>query len=256
MKRLNRIYYVPGILTLAIAPILITVSVDKYIAERTDHCIDFCMGVVNDDLGQNYLFPPRTYQYFQLNGNKKLDSLNIILIENIARGLQLSKNDSLGVMVVLGNKLKFKTYVNLFNSCLKSNVGNWIPLGDTVFIYHGEYPETYDAAYKTNVARFCEVPMGSDIFPLIIEPEYTLIQRIRGKWPILRLALPLFLIYLVLVVLAVRQFIRERRSHLHYLQGGYHTSLPTDKDVVPKSTDVNLFCRLCQAFCRRISRLG
>jgi hypothetical protein len=200
----KRIYYVPGIITLAIAPIIFVARTNKYIADKAEHCISIIVGVKEDGRHDNFLFPPRDYQTFELTGLPKRDSSIMILIQYYAKGLHESKNDSIGLKVILGKNLKYKAYIDLLNSCLKSRISDWIPFSDTVFIFHKHNPENYDNSLSQN-SLTPNMNLGSDIIVIKVEPELTLVQKIQNKKDIVKLASPLIVVYLILLYLTIKK---------------------------------------------------
>jgi len=145
----KKIYYIPGILTLAIAPILFTIKTDKFIADRNQYCIpiirkfDSCCSNksdleffgINPHANTNYIqLEIRKFIKIEINGNNYNDSLKTILIENFSKGLKLSSDTTLGLKVVFNNKVKYKGFINVFNSCIKSEINYFLPFGDTIFI--------------------------------------------------------------------------------------------------------------------------
>jgi hypothetical protein len=198
MRRHKTIYYIPGILTLAFAPLLFMARTNKYLADRTEHCIQIIAGVENDKRNIEILFPFRAYQTFKLTGNRGNDSINNILIENFARGLHDSKNDSIGLKVVLDRSMKYKAYINLLNSCLKAGISDWIPLGDTICIFQKNRPENYNNNLCQNSLTL-DIHGGIDfITASAVKPKLTLFQIIRNEREQIRLAIPFSILFLLL----------------------------------------------------------
>lgn len=200
----RKIYYVPGLLTLAFAPLLFIVKTNKYVEDRTEHCISIIAGI-NED--RHFILPYRNYQKLHLTGNAKNDSSTLIFIENAAKALVLSKNDSLGLKIILDNRLKYKTYVDLLNDCLKSGISDWIPFGDTVFVFHRDYPKYYNHNLCQNHLMPNYLSIGFDYLIGYQEPKPkpTLIQTIRNEKAKINMALPIAIVYFVLLYLALRK---------------------------------------------------
>jgi hypothetical protein len=99
---------------------------------------EYCMDIVYGDKYsfEEYIQPKRNFRYFKLSGETKLDKVELLLIDRISKEMVKSKIDSVGMKIVLGKELSYKTYIELFNVCLKSGVTDWIPYNDTVFIYN------------------------------------------------------------------------------------------------------------------------
>jgi hypothetical protein len=205
----KRIYYVPGLITLAIAPIIFVARTNKYIADKTEHCISIIVGVKGDGEHDNFLFPPRDYQTFELTGIQQHDSSITTLIQYYAKGLHESKNDSIGLKVILTNKLKYKAYIGLLNASLKSQISDWIPFGDTVFIFHRNNPKDFNNNLCQNSLMPDIEKWGIDIVVDKDEPKLTLVQRIKTKKDMIRLASPFIVVYLLLVYLAIKKIKNE-----------------------------------------------
>jgi hypothetical protein len=202
MKTTNptkRIYYIPGILTLAIAPILFITRTDQYITKRTEHCIETTMIGKNDPYFPKIVLSKRSFQTYQLSGGSK-DSSTLVLVENIARGLGLSKNDSLGIKVVLHKNVKYKTYIDLFNACLKSGINNWVTWGDTVFIYHNSLQPD-----------FLMMPCGGCVWVCLPVTKPTLMQILKNNKDDILFASPFVILYLILVYFNIRKIRKNRK---------------------------------------------
>jgi hypothetical protein len=207
----KKIYYVPGILTLVFAPILFINKTHKYIADRTEHCISIIVGVNEDKKHMDFLFPHRDYQTFHLSGLSNQDSSTLILIGYFAKGLNLSKNDSIGLKVVLDQKIKYKTFVDLLNVCLKSGISDWIPFGDTVFVFHKDNPMHYNNNLCQNHLTPDRISLnficGLDLQDKKSKP--TLIQKIKNNKEAIQLAYPFAIVYMALLFLSIRKIKNE-----------------------------------------------
>jgi hypothetical protein len=207
----KRIYYVPGILTLAIAPVLFMARTNKYIADRTQHCISIIVAEKNDSEHVTYMFPERAYQTYFLTGQNKKDSLNLILLENFARGICLSNNDSVGLKVVLSKGIKYSQFIGLLNACLKSGINNWIPKGDTVFIFNRNCKDQNDIVVQN--ARF-DWPTWNDGFcvPEAPNKEPSLIQKIKNEKEMIIRGGPILLLIIIMAFSSLRQIFNEGKN--------------------------------------------
>jgi hypothetical protein len=200
---------VPGLITLAIAPIIFVVRTNKYIADKTEHSLSIIVGVKEDRDQENVLFPLRYYQTFKLTGIQKHDSSITALIEYYAKGLHESKNDSIGLRVILSDKLKYKAYIDLLNASLKSQISDWIPFGDTVFIFHRNNPKEFNNSLCQNSLMPDLDKWGIDIVINKDEPKPTLLHRIQNNKEMIKLASPFAVVYLMLVYLTIKKLKNE-----------------------------------------------
>jgi hypothetical protein len=206
----KRIFYVPGLLTLAIAPIIFMARTNKYLFDRTQHCITIGVAEKDDsEFSKAVCHPLRAYQTFKLTENSKQDSSVLILIENYAKGLNLSKNDSIGLKVILFKNIKYATFIRLLNTCLKSGINNWIPWGDTLFIFHVNYPKQYGQQICQNEG-IIGVGYGSDILSADSpKPNLTLIQKLKNEKEFIKLAVPFLSLISIMAYLSLKSIINE-----------------------------------------------
>jgi hypothetical protein len=205
----KRIYYVPGILTLAIAPILFTVQIKKYISDRNRYCISIVVAEKNYKIGENGVIPSRAYQTYVLTGNIKKDSSTLKLIEYVAKGIRMARNDSIGVKIIINQGLKYSTYINALNSCLKSGINNWIPSGDTIFIFHKNFQNTPIAKFGQNATFIGPVLEGNCLVKINAPEKISFYQRLKNEEGKIKYAVPLFIVFSILVYFSIQGIINE-----------------------------------------------
>ena len=211
-KRSKRIYYIPGIIALAIAPIIFVVQTNKYLSYREAHCLSIVYGdySANEiEFTKRCLLAKRNYQIYRLVGNQIKDSTTLILIENFARGINLSKNDSIGLKVILDNRIKYKTYIDLLNACLKSQINTWIPLSDTLFIFNKNYPKDYNNEFCQNMFETNIMECGSDLLSIEKEIKPTLMQKIKNEQFKIKLAIPFAILILIFIYFNIKKIKNE-----------------------------------------------
>jgi hypothetical protein len=207
----KRIYYVPGILTLAIAPILFMSRTNKYISDRTQHCISIIVAEKNDIEHSTSIFPRRAYQNYFLTGKAIQDSLSLILLENFARGISMSNNDSVGLKVVLDKRIKYSQYIGLLNACLKSGINNWIPKGDTVFIFNRSCINQSDVMVQ-NVRFDWPTWDNGTCITETMPKEASLIQKIKNEKDMIIRGAPIFLLIAIMAFSSLRQIVNEGKN--------------------------------------------
>lgn len=135
----NKIYYVPGLISLIFLPILITIYVDSYKNRYEEHCIDFKI----PELARNYdkefydfykIPPKRNFIEIHLNKDNQYDSLIFERIYLFSKAIFKSKDSVVGLKVIF-TEIKYATFIKIINSCLKSGIDTYYPIGDTMFIY-------------------------------------------------------------------------------------------------------------------------
>lgn len=205
----KRIYYLPGLLTLVIAPIIFITRTNKYISDKTQHCITIGVSEKDNNEYSRIYHPQRSYQTFKLAGNSKGDSSILLLIENYAKGISLSKNDSIGLKVILSKNLKYGTFIGLLNACLKSGINNWIPWGDTVFIFHENYQKQSGEQICQNMG-IKSIEWTCDII-LFDSPKQklTLFQKLKNEKEFIKLFVPFIILISIMGYLSLKSIINE-----------------------------------------------
>jgi hypothetical protein len=209
----KKIYYVPGIFTLIFLPILIVTKTDSELAKRREYVIDFSIYTDNQKDEFSFLIPAqRNYIPIFIKGKTYQDSLSYLMIENMAKAIELSKDTTLGLKIIIEKKVKYSSFIQTINQLLKAKVKTYIPYGDTIFVY---YMKRKDHCLTCNIPRnwyFIDDVNWTDDF-------YTLEEYKKIRWIIWRNIFmdyfhywPFFLLYLILVVSAFKRIRIEYKN--------------------------------------------
>jgi len=193
-------------ITLVLGPLVFMIRTQHYISDKTQYCIS--IAVCEKTKESEFLHPKRLYTELKISGEPVKDSLTILLLEHYARGINLSKNDSIGIKVVLSNRIKYKSFVSVLNACLKSGINQWIPCGDTIFIYH----QTYGDQYGEQLCQNCGIKSvwGCDILvPETPPPKLTIFQKIVKEKENIKLAIPFIILIFLMGLISLKRNINE-----------------------------------------------
>jgi len=212
MNKIRKIYYIPGMITLIFAPIFFVAKLNKSVAETREYCIETIFKGEDDTIynGCKDLKIPATRKYWniELTGNKKDDSLTLLFAENFAKGLEQSIDTINGIKIILKNGIKYKTFIEALNCCLKSKISNYLPYKDTIYLYH-EKRDCPQEIIGANISDwdFNKFGWGSDV--LFPEPSYTLIQKIKAKKMEIIIGIPYLVLFIFLVIGTIRRLHRQ-----------------------------------------------
>jgi len=176
-KKNKRICYIPGILTLAILPIFFILQVFNYTERTKGYVIPITIIPDKSDNSFNsgYGIPKapadRKYLLFDFKEDKVIDSLKLLFIENILRGMERGRDTTFGVKMVFNNSLKYRTVIGAINTCLKSNINTFFIKSDTLISYHRQFSINEDTLSKFPKQDYSKFPcfLCNDI--IIINPE-------------------------------------------------------------------------------------
>jgi hypothetical protein len=151
-KKHTKIWYVPGILSLAIMPILFTMQINNYIDGRKEYAIPISYNPDGNGFNLRYGIPKmpgtRDYLIFEFRQEQQKDSVNLKLIENTLREVEQSKDTTLGVKMLFNNALKYRSVVDAINACLKSQINTFLMQSDTLISYHRVFTSNDDTLSK------------------------------------------------------------------------------------------------------------
>ncbi len=214
-KKHKRLYYIPGILTLALLPIYFTTQINNYLDSRKQYAIEVLR--LNDTVNSFNIWPelPKTpavrkYLIFEIEENSRIDSLKFLLIENILCGIEKSKDTTIGVKILFNDSLKYRTVIEAINTCLKSNINTFLIHSDTLISYHRAYTYYDDTLSKYPTFNYVKFPLllSNDI--IFIEPEthMTFYDRIIQNKKIIKISSLYLLWFLIIAYLNIKKLIK------------------------------------------------
>ena len=146
MERANRkkIYYVPGIISLTLLPILFIVSAQKEIKRKTFTALTVRLIdttayniLFNDpDIPKKSFLPKRNFVEINLTGENEKDNIKLDFARLRIREIT-SQNDSInGVHFKFGDSSKYWTYVKAFDILTSEKVERYLPINNDIWFYH------------------------------------------------------------------------------------------------------------------------
>lgn len=214
----NRIYYVPGMITLLFAPLIFLARTKQYLNERKEYCIPIYY-LEKEDYNNKFLNPilaKRNYYLIELNNNKD-DSLKFLFIENYAREIELSHDTINGIKLVFGDNLKYKALIQAFNICIKSKITNYLPCQDTLFMYYQKRSKFDNINANFPMFDWEKYGFSDEIicYDFSSHKHYhkpNLIERIKKEKTKIILGIPFLLVYILLVYLSIKRLIKKNNG--------------------------------------------
>jgi hypothetical protein len=143
-EKLKGLYYVPGIISLTILPILFIYFAHKEISARTVGIIPIVLADTNlpkkfPDVFKDYkgTFPPkRNYVDIILTGNDKTDKIKLDFAQ-VKIGETLAANDSInGLHFHFSDSSKYGTFVKAIDLLRAEGAKTYMPLDNDLWFYH------------------------------------------------------------------------------------------------------------------------
>ncbi len=136
--------------------------------DNKEYCINIVFIPKDDPYFVTRLLAKREYSSFAYTHS---DPEILRRIELFANNLEVNRNDSLGLKIIINNDIKYETFVDLLNICLKSNISDWLPYGDSLFVFHRDF-----GLKKPDLNATVSMMPDAPLFELNYEETY------RAKW--------------------------------------------------------------------------
>lgn len=118
-KRENRrkIYYVPGIISLIVIPLLCFYHFYKVDAFKEERCMDIY--ICNDSIGtKDIMSYKRNYKVFNFNNSLDLERKKLNRLRFDLKELNRTNDTINGIQVCFGTKMKYEVYIEILISSL------------------------------------------------------------------------------------------------------------------------------------------
>jgi len=149
MKTRNRIYYIPGIISLIALPIICYQYLIPYSKDERSLVVVFCEKYKpNKDYYNNIRFDTtflsshddrRTYYTIGLNGNNKDDKTRLEFFRLLIRDLYNNKDTINGVHLLYGDTVKYKTFIESLNICKQESILIYIPFENNLWVLYKRF---------------------------------------------------------------------------------------------------------------------
>jgi hypothetical protein len=203
-------------ITLVILPIIGIWKINCELRKRAEYCIQ--LDVLNSKVIKNYkdyysltIPPKRNYIKIEMSGIRSEDSSKFHLIRNFGRGIDKSKDTTIGLQIIFSNKVKYSTYVSAINELLIAKVQTYAPLEDTIFVFY---------INRTDSCRTSNIPDNWSCldFYYFVDDNRTLEEIRQAKINHLKSVYKIYIhywpIYLIIILLILINVIKFRKIYL------------------------------------------
>lgn len=118
MARLKLTYYQPGLITLALLPIMYCIHLGyKCVDKKRVYAIQFNMPRKQSEKLYGKFPPDRKYEEVTLTGNQPADSIKIQQLENRIKSFAAKRDSINGICIHYGNSINYQTFITLIDIC-------------------------------------------------------------------------------------------------------------------------------------------
>jgi hypothetical protein len=210
MTNFKKIYYVPGMISLIVLPILCIYIIKPYLVQ--ERCIEVVFAsnyVPHHDLyytpfDTSILSEPgNTRKYFniELNGNQKENAQKLNLFKTKVHELKENKDFNNGVHLIFQDGSTYANLVKSLDVCFSENIVRFMAYQDHLWVQCSKYDAEILKKRELNKKRIHL--LSNDIIPKIKTTNVhsmTWISIIRKTWPI-------FVFLVVLFYLSIKKVI-------------------------------------------------
>jgi hypothetical protein len=204
MQKRPKIFYVPGMITLLLLPILCYFYLRPYI--KHERVLEITFAQKYDSTSKYHYFDTailfkkefkRKYQTIKLNGNndkQKLDTFRFLI-----RNMVQSKDTVFGVHLIFIENAKYGSFVQSINILRQESVYNYAPFENQLWALY--IPLDSNRIEKVKKRRIEEAAESKEILKQRNIDKTTFIERI--KW-VLKVW-PIFIILLILAIITIKR---------------------------------------------------
>ena len=145
MKKYRKIYYVPGMISLILLPVLCIFYLDKHYYEEC--CIEIVVPekynptrYTNTPKGLRFdttlLSIPenrRIYTTFEFNGNDEINKIRLDSSTTLLKQIILTEDTINGVRFILGDSAKYSTFIEILDLCFTDSFPTFVPYENDVW---------------------------------------------------------------------------------------------------------------------------
>jgi hypothetical protein len=146
--RTESIYYVPGLISLAISSFIFRTYAQDYLKSLNRHVIE--INWFTPDLVKMYptifteSYPPkREYAIISISGNDNTDQLLLDSARKRIRKIIYSEDSSTGIHFIFGNQSRYGTFVKTLD-ILQAEGATYMPYKNNLWFYHLRQEKTAD----------------------------------------------------------------------------------------------------------------
>jgi len=198
-------------------PVFFYMQINKYLNDRKEYAIETMYFNDSDTIMHHRQLSKipaqRKYFLFTLEQNKKKDSLKVLMIQNLLKGIEQSRDTSYGVKIIFNEHTKYGTIIQSMDACLKAKINTFFLRPDTLITYHRTFTFFDDTAEFTPTL---DVKKQLGLFPILCSlddfdrlPEskdkQTLFDKLKEYKPIILISLPYFIWLLIIAWLMFRK---------------------------------------------------
>ncbi|MCP2029462.1 hypothetical protein L1276_004649 [Flavobacterium sp. HSC-32F16] len=113
-EKRKKIFYVPGMISLVLIPLVCFYHFYKVDAFKDERCID--INIPSDSIEiKNFLSLKRDYQVFNFQNSLDLERNNLNKLQFALRNLNRTNDTIKGIQIHLGKKMKYEVYIRILD---------------------------------------------------------------------------------------------------------------------------------------------
>jgi hypothetical protein len=140
-KKHRKIFYVPGMISLMVLPILFVV----YISQNKFFDEEYCIGLGLADaasmkeLRKEYGFPfQRNYKIFDFNGTLESNQVTLHKFQLALRHQNKNRDTINGLKLLLGKKMNYDVYIRILDILTLENTPTYMDYNNVIWVVNGD----------------------------------------------------------------------------------------------------------------------
>lgn len=135
----KKLYYVPGLISLVLLPLLLVYFGKKEIQRLDVRAIE--INFWHPSSSSYWHFPERNYRQVILTGNVSKDSIALENAKKFIKKLYTSEDTLNGIQFILQDSASYGSFVGLINYFKKEDIRNVLPYGNNLWVSYPSPPK-------------------------------------------------------------------------------------------------------------------
>jgi len=217
MKKHRKLFYIPGMITLLVFPILCYFNLMKLKRQNKEErvleiilaCKPFPKNNLTIHFDTTILSEPairRLYLDIRLNGNETEDKIKLAFFRLYVKEMKETNDIKKGIHIMFVDSVKYGTYLETFNIILKEKIARYIYYENNLWVLNLDGDKAkMEARIKRKQEKEAQEKLEAKNSEIIKTPAKTDFSPFLKVWPV-------FLVFFIIAFLSIRKVVRLKRG--------------------------------------------
>jgi len=201
MNKIKRIYYVPGLVSLVLLTLMLLVYIQNKggFKRYSIVLVDYFIPQFGFAPEGNVDYPKRDYSTLVIGNDIRENNRNVQVIQDKIEKMILEQDSISGINILFDVNAKYESFVQVVSALNQIEYQYWHLKGNNIWIYN--MPKVIEPVFEKVVYSNININICGGVYPVVEnEAKYLMVLKEVESY---KEYLPIFILYLILVVFAV-----------------------------------------------------